>query len=200
MRARASGSASVCMSASASDTVCERDVVRGRVSFGLVRACLTLMFCIVLLCMCVCMRGCVQALMYVTEQHCSKEHAELMNKYIVKVCVKVAVLYQQKLVTPENMDTLRVSFRRLCASVCNAFRIDTYVASVKRISQLYHKLCQDIITIVQPHVSQKHIQYITDTLHYFGSEEFLLYAFQHQKQQLKQVVFVFLHYLEVTQE
>lgn len=138
--------------------------------------------------------------MTVTELHTSKAQAELMNRYIVKVCVKLAFLYQQAHVTASDMDLLRLSFRRLCSSVCNAFRIDAYTSSVTRISQLYRKLGQDIITIIQPHVSAKHVQYVTDVLNYFGSEDFLLYAFHHQKQHLKQVVFVFLHYLEVTQE
>lgn len=111
----------------------------------------------------------LEAIVEISAQHESKQFSEQLKKNIMKLALKVAVLYKQRVIMVEQFKDLRVSFRRVCSSIVNSFRLQTVHQSVNRIEKLCVKFQEDLLQVLAPVVSEAFVTMIKETISYIGS-------------------------------
>jgi len=136
-----------------------------------------------------------------TSKHKTDEYAKTCNDYIVKMATKAAFLYKQKQISKEQIVALRFTFRRICSSLTNAFRIMDIQpitdGKLQRISTTFQKFKTGVCDLLEPFVSDKSVKKIANIFDYFSSTEFLFFCFK-ETDTFKEIVYVLSYYLDVS--
>jgi len=136
-----------------------------------------------------------------TSRHKDTEFAKDHLDYIIKIATKTAFLYKQKHVTKDQIVALRFTFRRICSSLTNAFRImdiqPVTEAKLQRISSIFHKFKVGVCDLLEPFVSERSVNKIANIFDYFASHEFLFFCFK-DPDTFKEIVYVLSHYLDIS--
>eukprot|EP01119_Soliformovum_irregulare_P008252 TRINITY_DN21380_c0_g1_i1.p1 TRINITY_DN21380_c0_g1~~TRINITY_DN21380_c0_g1_i1.p1 ORF type:complete len:164 (-),score=23.55 TRINITY_DN21380_c0_g1_i1:145-636(-) len=130
----------------------------------------------------------------------SKEAGVELQRSIIKVGMKVAVLYKQKLITSTMFKDLRLSFRKFCACFTNGYRLDRFPAAFPRLCALGLQFESELFRILGPLVSKKFLGMIGDLTKNLTSEEFLEHTWTNCPQQFKEMAFTLVFYLELTRD
>jgi hypothetical protein len=123
--------------------------------------------------------------------------ASQINKNIIKIAVKVVVLYQDKKVTETSFESLKGNFRRICSTIKNNWR--TKQINEKTCERLLEQMTQfekGLIRILKPHITKHTEKRIEDTFQYLANTQFILKA--SKLADFEKVVYVLSYYLEQT--
>lgn len=136
-----------------------------------------------------------------TSRHKSPEIAKEFLDHVIKVATKVAFLYKQKQVTKDQVSGLRFTFRRMCASITNSFRVMDIQpiddSRLQRISTTFIKFKTGVCDLLAPFLSDRSLSKVSIIFNYFSSQEFLLFCFR-DPDNFKEIVYVLSHYLDVS--
>lgn len=125
-----------------------------------------------------------------------KKRASQTKKEILKVAVKILVLYNEKKVTEDSFNTLAFAFRRICSSVRNAYHARSLnEATATRIHGLAQTLEQHLHAALQGLVTENTFNRIHDLLDFIFNPELLVAANKYDKE-FQQIAMVLAHYLE----
>lgn len=123
--------------------------------------------------------------------------ASQVNKNIIKIAVKVIVLYQDKKVTEANFESLKGNFRRICSTVKNNWRTKQFNdKTCDRLIDQMRQFEKGLIRILKPHITAHTEKRIEDTFHDLANAQFLLKAAV--LPEFEKVVYVLSYYLEQT--
>jgi len=135
-----------------------------------------------------------------TARHNNPETSKDFLDYIVKVATKTAFLYKQKQVTKDQIVALRFTFRRICSSLTNAFRIMDIqpITEVKlqRITAIFLKFKVGVCELLEPFISDRSLKKISTIFDYFASSDFLFFCFK-EADTFKEIVYILSNYLDV---
>lgn len=140
----------------------------------------------------------INSLCEIVEKEKGKKEAKNTKKEILKVAVKILILYEEKKVTEESFDSLIFAFRRICSSVRNAYHArslneDTGIRIRKLAQVLYVNLQNSLNGLVTDNTMdriQALIDYVFDPL-------FLVAATKYDKE-FQQIAMVLALYLEAS--
>lgn len=126
------------------------------------------------------------------------KQAKNVKQEILKVAVKILLLYQEKTITEESFDTLKFSFRRICSSVRNAYHAKSLnEATGVRIHGMATIFYQHLQSSIKGLVSDKTMTRIQTLLDYVFDPALLVAATQYDKE-FQQIAMVLALYLETS--
>jgi len=122
--------------------------------------------------------------------------AHLIKKDIIKIAVKVIMLYEDKYVTEASFDSLRFSFRRICSAVKRGWRPTTCLdkARIMRINKLANQFEIGLRTILKPHITDKTMKRIAHVVGFLADPKFIESAAKYPE--FEKVVYVLAYYLQ----
>eukprot|EP01126_Amoeba_proteus_P010279 TRINITY_DN139_c0_g1_i4.p1 TRINITY_DN139_c0_g1~~TRINITY_DN139_c0_g1_i4.p1 ORF type:complete len:144 (-),score=17.81 TRINITY_DN139_c0_g1_i4:552-983(-) len=132
--------------------------------------------------------------------HSSPIRAKSLNHLIIKMGTQLVYLYKQRYITKEQILNMKFTFKRICSSISNAFRI-LFVQpfteeTAQRISALFTNFKGALHGLVYPFFSDEFLIKMADHVDYIGSPDFLSYCFANPEQ-FKPVVYTFTFYLQI---
>eukprot|EP01124_Arcella_intermedia_P019478 TRINITY_DN26795_c0_g1_i1.p1 TRINITY_DN26795_c0_g1~~TRINITY_DN26795_c0_g1_i1.p1 ORF type:complete len:180 (+),score=16.78 TRINITY_DN26795_c0_g1_i1:65-604(+) len=134
-------------------------------------------------------------------QHQGEDQAKLYHDWIIKAAIKVAWLYKKKLLVKEDLNALRVSFRRVCSSIINTFRLldvqPMDVDRMARISRIIKNFKMNVMEQIGGYISVKSTSKVETVFDYLASSDFLFVCFS-DVNVFKDVVYVLNYYLDVS--
>jgi len=124
------------------------------------------------------------------------KRAKQFNKDIIKIAVKVIVLYQDKKVTENSFESLKFTFRRICSAIRNNWRTKAFEeqATCDRLIDQFEQFEKGLLKILKSYVSQNSVERIRNTFGYVANTEFLQKASRHED--FDKVAYVMAVYLE----
>jgi len=135
-------------------------------------------------------------------KHRNQDVAQAYDQKIIKLAINVAFLYKQKYVTKEQMINLRFTFRRVCSSVINTFRLKNMQviddSKLQRISDILTKFKNAILELIWVYLPNECVASAELIFEYFGSSDFLQFCFIEATETFKQMVFILSYFLEMT--
>mmetsp|Transcript_5804 Transcript_5804/g.6303 ORF Transcript_5804/g.6303 Transcript_5804/m.6303 type:complete len:159 (+) Transcript_5804:74-550(+) len=122
--------------------------------------------------------------------------AQKFRKSVYAIFFRVVLLYKQNQINKDDFLTLKYSFRYMCSSTTNYFRYNKVeTQSIERITKWIAKFKADLIGVLVKY-DEKLCDKITDTMRCVEEKEFLQFAIT--REDFKEVVYVFLGYLDRT--
>eukprot|EP01103_Thecamoeba_quadrilineata_P006956 TRINITY_DN16713_c0_g1_i1.p1 TRINITY_DN16713_c0_g1~~TRINITY_DN16713_c0_g1_i1.p1 ORF type:complete len:210 (+),score=53.86 TRINITY_DN16713_c0_g1_i1:53-631(+) len=139
--------------------------------------------------------------MLVTNQY-DREQGKLVKKNIIKIVIKVLLLYEDKQLATENFQEIYTLFRKICALIKNTYyRELTKLTqgpldrdSAKRISEFGEEMEANLCALLQRFVTPKTQQRIHVIFSYLKNEEFVIKSYSDPI--FSQIVVVLAYYLE----
>ena len=140
----------------------------------------------------------INSLCEIIEKEKGKKEAKHTKKEILKVAVKILILYEDKKVTEESFDSLVFAFRRICSSVRNSYHArslneDTAV----RIRKLAQTLFDNLQNALDRLVTENTMERIQALIDYIFNPSFLVTATKYDKE-FQQIAMVLAYYLEAS--
>eukprot|EP01130_Rhizamoeba_saxonica_P018888 TRINITY_DN9618_c0_g1_i1.p1 TRINITY_DN9618_c0_g1~~TRINITY_DN9618_c0_g1_i1.p1 ORF type:complete len:173 (-),score=32.05 TRINITY_DN9618_c0_g1_i1:65-583(-) len=134
--------------------------------------------------------------------HSDSEQSKRFRSCVVKVAVKIAWSYKQKQISKDQFIYLRSSFRKVCSSLVNTFRLkgirDVDEQTLTRLSSHFSVFEERILEIFAEQFSQDIREEVSLSFQYIGSPFFLDFAFKDENtEEFKQVVFACSYYLSI---
>ncbi len=139
----------------------------------------------------------VENLCFLVEKYSDKAIAEKMNTDIVGLTMKIVLLFGKKKIELDDLNDLRVAFRKMCASIVNSYRIGTFIDSLPRIEKNFQIFQKELEIMLKKH-SKKSVILIQETCDIIATTKFFDFAYSKEPQVFKNVVFTLAYYLEVT--
>jgi hypothetical protein len=123
--------------------------------------------------------------------------ASQINRNIIKIAVKVIILYRDKKVTEANFESLKGNFRRICSTIKNNWRTQQFnEKTCERLLEQVNQFEKGLIKILKPHITSHTEKRIDDTFQYLANPQFLLKA--SKLPEFEKVVYVLSYYLVQT--
>lgn len=130
-------------------------------------------------------------------KECGAKQAKKVKNDIIKIAVKVLVLYDSKKLTEESFRGLGFFFRRICSTVKNAYlRKELNEDTFQRLQSLVKEFELGIRNILKAYVSETTIKRIKDTFEFFQDKTFMLKI--SKQPEFEKIVHVLAHYLEAS--
>ena len=140
----------------------------------------------------------IASLCEIIKQEKGSKEAKKTKEEILKVSVKILLLYNEKKLTDDSFDTLVFSFRRICSSVRNAYHGKSLnEATGQRIHGMALQFFGHLQTSLEDLVSPNTIQRIRTLIDLIFDPELLVAATKYDKE-FQQVAMVLALYLEST--
>ena len=140
----------------------------------------------------------INSLCEIIEKEKGKKEAKNIKKEILKVAVKILLLYEEKKVTEDSFQTLIFSFRRICSSVRNAYHARSLnEATAQRIRTLAQTLYTNLEASLQGLVTLNTMERIQALIDYVFNPAFLVAATKYDKE-FQQIAMVLAFYLEAS--
>jgi hypothetical protein len=138
----------------------------------------------------------IASLCEIIRQEKGSKEAKKTKEEILKVAVKILLLYHEKKLTDESFGTLLFSFRRICSSVRNAYHAKSLNAAVGgRIHGVALQFFANLQTSLEGLVSPNTIQRIHTLIDLVFDPELLVAATKYDKE-FQQIAMVLALYLE----
>eukprot|EP01121_Diplochlamys_sp_Union-15-3_P005538 TRINITY_DN15880_c0_g1_i1.p1 TRINITY_DN15880_c0_g1~~TRINITY_DN15880_c0_g1_i1.p1 ORF type:complete len:237 (+),score=44.52 TRINITY_DN15880_c0_g1_i1:103-711(+) len=138
----------------------------------------------------------LKAVKTIIAKEAGPKKAHAVKKDIIKIAVKVILLYEDKYVTEESFNSLQYSFRRICSAIKQGYSTDTMdKRRIERINKLIVQFDTGLKSILKPHISENTVKRITTVTSYLGSIDFITKAVKYPE--FDRVVYVLAYYLEM---
>lgn len=129
--------------------------------------------------------------------HKNSKVAKDTHKHIIKLSVKVLMLYDQKKLKDSDFNSLTYSFRRFCSSIRNHYQARSFNENaVERICNLGESLCLGIHNILKPYVKKKTLERIKYVSNILCTKHFI--KILPEQTEFPEIVMVLSHYLTIS--
>jgi len=147
----------------------------------------------------------LSALKALVSNQYDKEQGHTVKRNVIKIVIKVLLLYEDKQLAAENFQEIYSLFRKICALIKNTYYreltkkqtpVNTPLdrQSAARISEFGEEMEENLVNLLNKHVSPKTQQRIHDIFGYLKNEEFVIKSFGDPI--FSQIVVVLAYYLE----
>jgi hypothetical protein len=141
----------------------------------------------------------LQNIAMLTKKFKTEAIADQINKNIVDIAMKFAIAFSKNKVSESDFETCRLTFRRMCSSLVNAYRIDQIQPSIIRIEKNFQLFGAELMELLKKTgASKKYFGKLEEVMSVIGNADFLLFAHKTEPNVFKEVVFTFNYYLEIT--
>jgi len=136
----------------------------------------------------------------IQQQFKSKDSSVQLKENILEVISEIIILHKKKLVSPEQFWALKRSFRLVCSSITNSFRLESIRKDLYRIIGYINKFFQEIKDIVSPYVEEPFLIQFHESLTIIGNRDFILFGYEKALPLFKNIINGLLYYLGISRE
>eukprot|EP01117_Protostelium_nocturnum_P004874 TRINITY_DN1766_c0_g1_i1.p2 TRINITY_DN1766_c0_g1~~TRINITY_DN1766_c0_g1_i1.p2 ORF type:complete len:220 (-),score=73.79 TRINITY_DN1766_c0_g1_i1:121-780(-) len=137
----------------------------------------------------------LKTLKVIVKKESGEKEASNMNKDITKIAVKIVILHQDKKLSDQQFQSLEFSFRRICSTFKNAFRVKQLdEATATRIHGHIKSLETLIKEMISPFVSKNTEERLKRIIDYLSAVPFIM-KLPSYPEEYKTLIITFDHYL-----